>query len=129
MRAYPQFRLIRLDAIAAVGSWASFLVGALALIIGSGLSVFSIVEVDGSFVFFPCLAFFVLALVHCAASFLHRCPTCARHPTIQGFTPVHDSAKSSRGLEGWSRVVWDVFRKRPFRCIHCGDEYVARNAA
>src|SRR5690606_17752270 len=121
MHPYPQFRLIRLDAMAAVGSWVSLL----AFIIGAGFSAFSIVEVEVSFVLFPFLAFFFFALLHISASFLHRCPKCARHPTVQGFTPVHDSAKSDRGLEGWGRVVWDVFRNSPFRCIHCGEEYVA----
>jgi hypothetical protein len=56
----------------------------------------------------------------------HSCPVCQRHPTIQGFGPIHRLAERGKGLDGWSRVVWNVFRNRPFRCIHCGEQFHAK---
>ena len=121
MRNYPQHRLIKADALAAVLAWFAIPIGLIA-ILGGGL----LFPGRNSGVFFtPWLMFFVFGFAHALFSFLHRCPVCNKHPTIQTFKPIHEKAIYEKGLAGWSRVVWNVFRSKPFRCIHCGEEFIA----
>ena len=125
MRIYPQHRLLRADSYTVILAWVALPSAFVALFLGkySQLPI-SIYDFLGLFA-----VFFIFALSHLALSLLHRCPTCKKHPTIQGFKPIHPAAKSQKGLDGWARVVWNVFRKKPFRCIHCGDEFVAQYEA
>ena len=67
--------------------------------------------------------FAVAALVHLALSFMHKCPACGKHPTIQGFAPPHAASVSESRLSGWGGVVVNVLRRRRLVCIHCGTEY------
>jgi hypothetical protein len=123
MRVYPQHKVLRADAYTVILAWIALPLAFLTLLLGNYLPS----PIGGPAFFSLFAAFFALALIHLALSLLHRCPTCKKHPTIQGFKPIHPAAKSEKGLDGWSRVVWNIFRNRPFRCIHCGDEFVARD--
>ena len=128
MRAYPQYRLIRADAAVVVACWGALLGGVVAFVVTFVLFEIFAVSVPDSVVqaFFACALF--LGLLHVVTSLTHRCPNCRKHPTIQGFKPIHEKAIVESGITGWGRVVWDVFRNKPFTCIHCGDVYVARSA-
>ena len=121
MQTYPRSRLIRIDAWLAVFAWLLLLIF-LAGVIVSWTSF----EFQGKRVLVWALAVFFLAvLARIPATLGHKCPVCRKRPTVQGFAPIHDLARHEKGLDGWSRVVWNVFRNRPFRCIHCGEQFLA----
>jgi hypothetical protein len=124
MRVYPQHRLIQADAMAAVLAWFAIPIGFIAILAGGLLFPGK----SAGIFFTPWVMFFVFGLAHALLAFLHQCPDCHKHPTIQGFKPVHERAIYEKGIAGWSRVVWNVFRSKPFRCIHCGEEFVARQS-
>jgi len=121
MQPYPKSRSIRFDAWLAVGAWVLLLV----FMTGAVLSWTSF-ELQGKRVLVWALGTFLLVVVvRLPVTLSHRCPVCQKRPTVQGFAPIHDLAKHDKGLDGWSRVVWNVFRNRPFRCIHCGEQFLA----
>jgi hypothetical protein len=67
--------------------------------------------------------FVAVALVHLVLAFTHKCPVCEKHPTVQGFKPVHPASVSQSKLSGWAGVVASVVRNSSFVCIHCGTEF------
>jgi hypothetical protein len=69
------------------------------------------------------LAFFLAVGVHLILAFLHQCPSCGKHPTIQGFTPPHPASLGQSKADGWAGVVMSVVLRKRFVCIHCGVEY------
>jgi len=125
LREYRQHRLIRLDAYTAILGWITLPLAFLLFTLAKA----SIIKVHDGIIFATFGAFFFFAIAHFAISFSHKCEACRKHPTIQGLAPVHPYAQHSTGLDGWSRVVWDVFRNRRFRCIHCGEQYITRKSA
>ena len=123
MKEYPQHKVIKADAYSVILAWMTLPTAFLTLLAGGFLPP----DVAKTAVLGLFAAFFALVLIHLGLSLSHQCPTCEKHPTAQGFKQVHPNARSEEGLDGWSRVVWNVFRNRPFNCIHCGDEFVAGN--
>jgi hypothetical protein len=69
--------------------------------------------------------FFLAAGVHITLAFLHKCPSCDKHPTIQGFKPPHPASLGQSRAQGWAGVVMSVVIRRCFVCIHCGVEHKA----
>lgn len=124
MREYPQHRLIQLDALTVVLAWLALVCILALLFFGLASSAFAS---DGVIIVMVVI-FILFSLAHFFLSFQHRCPECLKHPTIQGFSPVHPKARAQSGMQGWTRVVWDVLRKRQFSCIHCGETYHVNNA-
>ena len=61
--------------------------------------------------------------IHVAMSFGHKCPSCGKHPTIQGFKAVHPKSLNQSKASGWAGVVVNILRRRRLVCIHCGEEY------
>jgi hypothetical protein len=118
MRKYPQATVIRLDAFVVVLTWAVGGVTAIGLLLAA--FVFPPVVPWVLKVLYGTLA---LGLAHVLLAFCHRCPICSKHPTIQGFGPVHPDAMGQSKLTGWSGVVMSVFRRKCFNCIHCGTAF------
>jgi hypothetical protein len=118
MLSYPQSRLMLADVYSVLTAWtllALFMLG----LIASGvlkLSQHWLNLVLG----IPLFAFFSAALLHITLALSHRCPSCGKHPTVQGFKPIHPNAVPKSGISGWARVVWSTYRERQFVCIHCG---------
>ena len=67
--------------------------------------------------------FVVSGFVHVAMSLRHRCPSCGKHPTIQGFKPPHPNSASQSKASGWAGVVVNILRRRRLVCIHCGAQF------
>lgn len=61
--------------------------------------------------------------VHVVLALFHKCPSCAKHPTIQGFRGPHPASLGQSRAQGWAGVVVSVLLRRRFVCIHCGTEY------
>jgi hypothetical protein len=68
-------------------------------------------------------AFLLTGLVHVVLSLAHACPACGKHPTAQGFKPVHPKSVGQSAFSGWSGVVVNILRRQRLVCIHCGVEY------
>lgn len=115
---YPKTRLIRADAISVIVTWSLMaMVGVLWLARVAGVP-----GLEGAVA--PALGtFFLSAGVHVTLSFLHRCPSCDKHPTIQGLKPPHPAFVGQSKADGWAGVVLSVVLKRHFICIHCGVEH------
>ena len=101
MREYPQSKTIRFDAYSVITAWASL-----------GLSVILLILVLAGLPFLPLLLaastlFLLSAAAHLLLAFAHRCPECSKHPTIQGFAPVHPQTPAS-AADGWAGVVLRV---------------------
>ena len=67
--------------------------------------------------------FVVSGFVHVAMSFRHKCPSCGKHPTIQGFKPPHPNSIGQSRASGWAGAVVNILRRRRLVCIHCGAEF------
>lgn len=67
--------------------------------------------------------FVISGLVHVAMSFKHKCPSCGKHPTIQGVKPSHPNSLSQSKASGWAGVVINILRRRQLVCIHCGAQF------
>ena len=67
--------------------------------------------------------FFLAAGLHVILAFLHKCPSCSKHPTIQGFKPPHPASLGQSRAQGWAGVALSVVLRKRFVCIHCGAEY------
>lgn len=67
--------------------------------------------------------FFLAAGLHVILAFLHKCPSCSKHPTIQGFKPPHPASLGQSRAQGWAGVAMSVVLRKRFVCIHCGAEY------
>lgn len=121
MREYPQSKAIRFDAYSVVVAWASLGLVALLLVpVLAGLPLLPLLYVAG--------ALFLLSVAaHLLLAFAHRCPECSKHPTIQGFAPVHPQAQASTA-DGWAGVVIGVVKHQQFVCIHCGAAYSVSRA-
>lgn len=69
-----------------------------------------------------------LTAIHIILALLHRCPSCGKHPTLQGFSTVHPGSKGQSRLGGWGGVVANVLRNNQFLCIHCGTAFKVKKA-
>jgi len=119
MRNYPQSHLIKADAYSVMFAWGLFVVTALLFVAGNVLSApISNVALGISF-----FAFTGAAALHVALALSHSCPSCGKHPTVQGFRPIHQNAVPASGVSGWARVIWSTLRERKFVCIHCGEAW------
>jgi hypothetical protein len=80
---------------------------------------------EGTGALFPAnlVAFLLTGLLHVGLSFAHACPACGKHPTAQGFKPVHPKSVGQSVMSGWSGVVVNILLRRRLVCIHCGAEY------
>ena len=122
MREYPQSRLIKIDAYSAVVAWLSMAVALLAfLALLLGLPVKPLLIAITA-------VFLIAAVAHVSFALAHNCPDCLKHPTIQGFSPLHPSAIKP-GIDGWAHVVLDVVKRDHFTCIHCGAAFRVSGAA
>ena len=117
---YPKAAMILADAGSVAVAWAFV---ALATVLGL-LSSFGATAAELPFKV-AVLGFFSAAAVHVVLAFRHSCPSCGKHPTIQGFRPPHPESIHQSKLGGWSGVVMSVLSKRRFTCIHCGAHYDA----
>ncbi len=122
MREYPQSKQIKLDAWAAVTAWV-FLVALFVLFFAV------LAGAPTRYLIVAGVLFATAALAHVLFALTHKCPACSKHPTIQGFAPVHPAAELGSKLDPWARVVWDVVRRGRFTCIHCGTPYELSRAA
>jgi hypothetical protein len=115
---YPKARLIRADAISVIVTWSLMvMIGGLGLALGAGVP-----GLEGAVVLALGMVF-LSAGTHVILSFLHQCPSCDKHPTIQGMKPPHPASDGQSKAHGWSGVVMSVVSKRRFVCIHCGVEH------
>ena len=67
--------------------------------------------------------FVAFGFLHAAMSFRHSCPSCGKHPTIQGFKPPHPNSLSQSKALGWAGVVVNILRRSQLVCIHCGAQF------
>jgi len=120
MQAYPQSKLILVDAITVVIAWLALLtcLGLLAL------GFFSSWKPDEFWLKVSGAVFVVFAVLHVILALFHACPSCGKHPTVQGFSPPHENSTSIGGMDGWASVVWSVVTRRRFTCIHCGAKFI-----
>lgn len=117
---YPKVRLLRADAISVVTTWCLMIItGVFWLTYSAGVPAL------GNAAKLASWAFFVAAGVHVVLAFLHKCPSCNKHPTIQGFKPPHPDSLNQSRADGWAGVVISVLREKRFVCIHCGTEFQA----
>jgi predicted RNA-binding Zn-ribbon protein involved in translation (DUF1610 family) len=114
-QVYPQATLIRWDAYSVVFAWVILATGMLLWVLGL---LFRLPL--GSTLTWLFVIFMVAALPHLVLAFMHKCPACGKHPTIQGFTPVHPASAKQSKLRGWAGVVVRVVANESFICIHCG---------
>ena len=115
---YPKVGHIRADSISVLVTW--FFMGL--------TGVLWVLQAVGMYALKPAVdvalwAFFLAAGVHVLLAFLHKCPSCSKHPTIQGFKPPHPASLSQSRAQGWAGVVMSVVFRKCFVCIHCGAEY------
>lgn len=114
---YPKSATALTDARVVAATWV--------LLAFSGVTWFSHKLLGAPFVLSQAVfAIFVLsALVHVAVSFRHMCPSCGKHPTIQGFKPPHPNSIGQSKASGWAGAVVNILRRRRLVCIHCGAEF------
>ena len=118
---YPQTRLIRLDALSVFASWYLFYLSFLVLV----AAYFDIVPYSVVvWVFGSCV---LTAMIHVLLANMHRCPNCNKHPTIEGFRPVHPASEQQSNVSGWAGVIKNVMKNKKFVCIHCGQEFACDN--
>ena len=121
MREYPQSRTIRFDAYSVIAAWVSLCLAVILLVLVlAGLPLLPLLLAAGTL-------FLLSAASHLLLAFAHKCPECLKHPTIQGFAPVHPQAPPS--ADGWAGVILKVVRHQQFVCIHCGAAYSVSRAA
>ena len=116
MPSYPQMKILRADAHTVYISWFLLTMSALLFFLPflTGITV-----TEGALI--TCFGAFCAAVIfHVILALMHRCPSCGKHPTIQGFRTVHPASVGQARAEGWAGVVINVVRRRPFVCIHCG---------
>lgn len=97
MPSYPQLKILRADAYAVYVSWF--------LLATSGLLLFlpflTGITVTESALKISFAAFCVAVIFHVILALMHRCPSCGKHPTIQGLRPVHPASLGQARAEGW----------------------------
>jgi hypothetical protein len=125
MQHFPEARLIRFDASLVIVARA---VGAVALTLGAVAAVlvhFAPIwrEELNYGVISVFLLYLALAVVHLVLALIERCPTCGKHPLVQGFAPVHPASVGQGKGNGWDGAVWSIVHRRRFTCIHCGTAY------
>ena len=82
MPLYPNAKLLRLDALAAVAAWTFGLFAVLTQVF-----VWLVPPAESVLGKAALSAFLVAAAAHIVLALLHRCRVCGKHPTIQGFEP------------------------------------------
>jgi H+/Cl- antiporter ClcA len=117
--AYPQSRLAVTDARVVAATWALLAAVAVASLAPFVFGAEVLVAIKVLFA-----AFLASAALHVLLALMHRCPSCTKHPTIQGFRPVHQNSVGQSAVQGWGGVVVSILRRRRFTCIHCGTEFI-----
>lgn len=120
---YPSARLLRADCHAVLVTWLLMPFFAVAMI----CTLFYRAQLD-ALAWLAGMAFGTAALTHLVLAFSHRCPTCRKHPTVQGFAPPHPASLAQSKCQGWPGVVVSVVRRNRFVCIHCGSHFVVPRA-
>lgn len=110
---YPNANVIYLDALSVALVWAMAPIG-IVFYYFLNLEALAILTI---------VIFFLGILLHIVLAFLHRCPVCEKHPTIQGFAPPHEASVGQSYCTGWAGVVVSVLRRHKFVCIHCGTKF------
>lgn len=118
METYPQSRLLRANAYLAVAAWPllALAAGLLLLTAAFGLPLRNLI-IAGT-------AFALIVLIQVGVALVHKCPRCGKHPTIQGFAPLHPDIEPD-----FLRMALDVIKRREFACIHCGTRYRVSSGA
>jgi hypothetical protein len=89
---YPHSHRIRYDAWSVAAAWVLLLLCVVLGLLGTALQA----QVWPYFAL-TFSAFVSAAAVHLVLAFTHQCPVCSKHPTVQGFKPVHPaSVKQSK---------------------------------
>lgn len=131
MQHFPNARLIRFDALLVVVARAIGAIAVAVLAIAAGVRTFTshwpMQLVYGAFAFL--LLHLALSVFHMLLAVLERCPSCGKHPLVQGFSPVHPASIGQAKAEGWSGAVWSIVHRRQFTCIHCGTAFTCQNDA
>jgi hypothetical protein len=118
---YPQSKTLLLDARSVLVAWALL---ALLPLVYFALSLTGAQSIAvPSFILF---AFLLAVVAHVALSLSYRCPSCSKHPTIQGFKAPHPRSAEQSAASGWAGAVINVLRRRRLVCIHCGADFQVR---
>jgi hypothetical protein len=117
---YPKLRLLRADALSVITTWCVMAITAILWLV----QTFGVLALKGG-LRLASYAFVVAASAHVILAFLHKCPHCGKHPTVQGFKAPHPNSLGQSGVQGWAGVVVSVIRRKRFVCIHCGTEFQA----
>jgi hypothetical protein len=115
---YPKSKILLLDSRTVLAAW---------LLLAAIPVVFYILKLIGTqslaVLSFLVVLFLLTIVGHLALSFSHRCPSCGKHPTIQGFKPPHPNSAEQSALSGWAGAVVNVLRRRQLVCTHCGANF------
>jgi hypothetical protein len=114
---YPKSAIALVDARVVAVTWVLLALSGVAWVAQSFLGT-SAVFAQSVFA-----AFVVSGLVHAAMSFRHSCPSCGKHPTIQGLKPPHPNSVSQSNASGWAGVIVNILRRRQLICVHCGTPF------
>ena len=114
---YPQSNIALTDARVVAVTWG--------LLAASGVAWFAYLFAATPFgIVQSVFAVFVTSgFVHVFVSLMHKCPTCGKHPTIQGFKPPHADSTNQSKASGWAGAVINILRRRQLVCIHCGTQF------
>lgn len=115
---YPRSHVALVDAWSVAICWLLLALLALSSIV---LKIWP--ELPGAALAANFVAFVGAMLVHLVLSLLHACPSCGKHPTVQGFKAVHPNSVGQSVFTGWGGAVVNILRRRRLICIHCGSEY------
>ena len=119
LKTYPGSRMALLDARMVALAWLSMLLAATLWIVEQLLDVSALVPLLPVSV----ALFFITVIAHVVLSFRHACPVCGKHPTIEGFGPVHENSRSQAMFTGWAGAVLNILKRRQLVCIQCGAHF------
>ena len=115
---YAQLGALRADCYAVLATWLMLMISSVLMVL-----TFLFKLPLEALLFGSATGFLVSAVVHGVLAFSHRCPSCGKHPTVQGFAAPHPASVGQSELAGWAGVVVSVMRRHRFVCIHCGSEF------
>lgn len=116
-KEYPRKTLLRISAFFVAAAWACIVIVGLTILLG-----WAGVPVSGT-IFLVEIAFLSLvATVYALLAFQIRCQSCHRHILVQ-WTTKPKYAESFFRMDGWTTIILRVLKRRPFRCMYCGQTY------
>jgi hypothetical protein len=118
-KTYPGSRMALLDARVVALAWLSMLLAATFWIVEQLLDVAVLVPLLPVSV----ALFLITVVAHVVLSFRHACPVCGKHPTIEGFGPVHENSSSQAMFTGSPGAILNILKRRQLVCIHCGTHF------